>query len=51
MINSSCVQELLCHPFLRPTAPAPAAAPADRSLVGLTREQLRRVLAQVTLTP
>lgn len=38
-------QELLNHPFLRPTA---AAAPATPDcLVGLTREQLKKVLTQV----
>ena len=36
------VQELLDHPFLRPTA---AAAPG---LVGLTRTQLGKLLAQVS---
>jgi hypothetical protein len=39
------VQELLQHPFLRPTA---AQAPAmPDSLVGLTRAQLKKVLTQV----
>lgn len=36
------MQELLDHPFLRP-APAPAAG-----LVGVTRSQLKKLLAHVT---
>ena len=37
-----CLQELLQHPFLRPTAaPAPG-------LVGVTRSQLRKLLAQLS---
>jgi hypothetical protein len=43
--TAGCAQELLSHPFLRPTA---AAAPATPDcLVGLTREQLKKVLTQV----
>ena len=48
-------QELLAHPFLRPTAaPAAASAPAaagQDGLVGLTRAQLKKLLAQVPLMP
>ena len=37
------VQELLSHPFLRPTA-----APQD-SLVGVSKDQLKKLLIQVRL--
>jgi hypothetical protein len=46
MIRKAWVQELLSHPFLRPTA-APAAPLRLDSAVGLTRAQLKKVLAQV----
>ena len=36
------LQELLNHPFLRPTAPA-----AQDSLVGVTKDQLKKLLIQV----
>ncbi len=42
-------QGLLNHPFLRPTA-APVAATPD-CLVGLTVDQLKKVLAQVRTSP
>ncbi|PRW45719.1 hypothetical protein C2E21_5938 [Chlorella sorokiniana] len=42
------MQELLEHPFLRPThAAAPAAAPKPGSSVELSREQLTKLLQQV----
>lgn len=43
------VQELLHHPFLRPsTAPA---VPANPGQVGLTCDQLKKLLSQVQLLP
>lgn len=39
------VQELLSHPFLRPTAAA-----AQDSLVGVTKDQLKKLLVQVRLS-
>ncbi len=41
-VLSPPLQELLNHPFLRPTAPA-----AQDSLVGVTKDQLKRLLIQV----
>lgn len=43
------LQELLEHPFLRPTAPD-GASPSDK-LVGLSQEQLKLLLSQVGMPP
>ena len=40
--NCTALQELLNHPFLRPTAAA-----AQDSLVGVTKDQLKKLLIQV----
>eukprot|EP00887_Chlorella_sp_A99_P002275 scaffold10.g2275.t1 len=52
LANPALADELLEHQFLRPTAPAAAAAPAAAPLtgnrVGLSKEQLTKLLRQVS---
>ena len=46
-VCSFVAQELLVHPFLRPQAAVPLLTAAPGDLIGLTKDQLRTLLAEV----